>query len=213
MSQILATTFNQSGIIKFKDGTYHPKELGFDHDTSVMCKDQRNVGKSCIKTSEIYFAGKMLLVKVKDNKPVEGLIDWVDKLINDPIATIAWKDISLIEDCGKGKRKKNKPDRYTPNISSEEQVKKELKGKGNYQKCAKMIWTCINNGDRNSAGVVFGYLTDDDHIEDLICTCRGNVELMYVTLLNKPHVFKHMDISAICDKLAEQEKIDYTEME
>ena len=109
--------------------------------------------------------------------------------------------------------KKFRTDRYLPNISSEEQAKKELKGNSNYQKCANMIWTCINKGDRTSAGVVFGCLTDDDHIEDIICTCRGNVELMYVTLLNKPHVFKHMDISAICDKMAEQEKIDYTEME
>ena len=76
-----------------------------------------------------------------------------------------------------------------------------------------MICTCIAKGNRTSAGVVFGYLTDDDHIEDIICTCRGNVELMYITLLNKPHVFKHMDISAICDIFAQQDKIDYSEIE
>ena len=76
-----------------------------------------------------------------------------------------------------------------------------------------MICTCIDKGNRIGARVLFGFLTDDDHIESMICTCRGNIELMYVTLLNKPHVFKHMDISAICEVFSQQETINYCETE
>ena len=73
-------------------------------------------------------------------------------------------------------------DWHSPNISSQDQAKIELKGSRNYQEYASMICPCIDNGNRIGAGVMFGFLTDDDHIEDMICTCRGNIELMYVTL-------------------------------
>ena len=59
----------------------------------------------------------------------------------------------------------------------------------------------------------FSLLCNDDDIEEVLCTCQGNLKVIYTTLQNKPWAFKHIDTSSLGGLLNKQDKPNYTELD
>ena len=129
----------------------------------------------------------------------------------DGIHIVPWHHIQLSDSLGKGKRVKFITDRFTPNVSNEEEAARTMKGSSNYQICARRIRDSARLGNNRNVLPIFAMLEDDDDVKDIICTCRGNLEVIYLTLLNKPWVFKHIDIKSLEMVLKSQAKPKYND--
>ena len=88
-----------------------------------------------------------------------------------------------------------------------------MTGKANYQKCARLIWESAKKGKNSEAAAAFGLLDNDDDVEDVLCTCRGNLEVIYITLRNRPWAFKHIDVGSLAELLSKQSTPTYVELD
>ena len=86
-----------------------------------------------------------------------------------------------------------------------------MAGKANYQECARLIWESAKKGMNSEAAAAFGLLDNDDDVEDVLCTCRGNLEVIYITLRNRPWAFKHIDVGSLAELLSKQATPNYVE--
>ena len=67
-------------------------------------------------------------------------------------------------------------------------------------------------GGNIEVAAAFGLLDNDDDVEEVLCTCRGNLQVIYITLWNKPFSFKHIDTGSFGGLLNKQDKPHYTEL-
>ena len=81
----------------------------------------------------------------------------------------------------------------------------------NYQKCARLIWESAKKGMNSEAAAAFGLLDNDDGVEDMLCTYQRNLEVIYVTLRNRPWAFKHIGVGSLAELLSKQATPNYVE--
>ena len=76
-----------------------------------------------------------------------------------------------------------------------------MAGKNYYQRYINEIWKSAKTGNTTSVNRVFGALENDDDIEDILCTCREDLQLVYTILNTKPTIFAHIDNADLVAKL------------
>ena len=79
------------------------------------------------------------------------------------------------------------------------------------QTCARLICDSTRLCKTKNVAPIFAMLEGDDDVREIICTYRGNLEVIYLTLLNKPWVFKHIDIKSLEMVLKSQAKPKYND--
>ena len=135
----------------------------------------------------------------------------MDEIIG--VETIPWYHIEKAEDTVKGRSKKVHTHRFSPKLSSEEQARREMAGKKNYQKCARLIWESARTQKNIEAAAAFGLLDNDTDVEEVLCTYQGNLVVIYITLWKRPCAFKHIDTSSLEGLVNKQDKSNYTELD
>ena len=103
--------------------------------------------------------------------------------------------------------------RFSPNLSSEEQARREMAGKENYKKCARLIWESARKWKFIEAAAAFGLLDNDDDVEEFFCTCRDDLEVICITLRIRSWAFKHIDTSILGGLLNNPDKPNYMELD
>ena len=119
---------HQMDISALEDGKYHPNILRLIFKHLIMAKDQRRVGKSSIKTFESHYPAHLIQVCVKYNKPIERLVHWDGLNEKSCVETILWHSIEKAEGLDKGRREKVCTNRFSPNLSNEEQARRKMAG-------------------------------------------------------------------------------------
>ena len=96
-------------------------------------------------------------------------LGWNDKK-GDKIATIHWENIIDSNKRGRHYRDRKTSNRYSPDITNMEQVKREMAGKITTRVVQMKSGRQKSKGNIVEVNRVFGILDNDDNIKEIVCT-------------------------------------------